>query len=59
MLYFGIAVLRLPSQAKLPDVQAAAEILIRGLDAAEVAGKLWIIRGEQFLEYRVISEDAI
>ncbi|MEG4484002.1 DUF5615 family PIN-like protein [Microcoleus sp. D2_18a_B4] len=32
-------------------------ILIRGLDAAEVAGKLWIIRGEQLLEYQAISED--
>jgi predicted nuclease of predicted toxin-antitoxin system len=38
-------------------LQAAVEILIRGLDAAEVAGKLWIIRGEQLLEYQAISED--
>ena len=49
--------LRLPSQAKPQDLQAAVEILIRGLDATEVAGKLWIIRGEQLLEYQAISED--
>ena len=55
--YSGIVVLRLPSQAKPQDLQAAVEILIRGLDAAEVAGKLWIIRGEQLLEYQAISED--
>jgi hypothetical protein len=48
-------VLRLPSQAKPQDLQAAVEILIRGLDAAEVAGKLWIIQGEQLLEYQAIS----
>ena len=55
--YCGIVLLRLPSQAKPQDLQAAVEILIRGLDAAEVAGKLWIIRGEQLLEYQAISED--
>jgi predicted nuclease of predicted toxin-antitoxin system len=53
--YCSIVVLRLPSQAKLQDLQAAVEILIRGLDAAEVAGKLWIIQGEQLLEYQAIS----
>ena len=55
--YCGIVLLRLPSQAKPQDLQAAVEILIRGLDAAEVAGKLWIIRGEKLLEYQAISED--
>ena len=55
--YSGIVVLRVPSQAKPQDLQAAVEILIHGLDAAEVAGKLWIIRGEQLLEYQAISED--
>jgi hypothetical protein len=49
--------LRLPSQSKPQDLPAAVEILIRGLDAAEVAGKLWIIRGEQLWEYQAISED--
>ena len=55
--YSGIVLLRLPSQAQPQDLQAAVEILIRGLDAAEVAGKLWIIRGEQLLEYQAISSD--
>ncbi|MEG3991207.1 hypothetical protein QUA13_29490, partial [Microcoleus sp. S28C3] len=55
--YSGIVVLRLPSQAQPQDLQAAVEILIRGLDAAEVAGKLWIIRREQLLEYQAISSD--
>ncbi len=55
--YSGIVLLRLPSQSKPQDLQAAVEILIRGLEAAEVAGKLWIIRGEQLLEYQAISED--
>lgn len=55
--YSGIVLLRLPSQSKPQDLQLAVEILIRGLDAAEVAGKLWIIRGEQLLEYQAISED--
>ena len=55
--YSGIVLLRLPSQSKPQDLQAAVEILIRGLDAAEVAGKLWIIRGEQLWEYQAISED--
>ncbi|MEG5064172.1 hypothetical protein QUB33_11170 [Microcoleus sp. B3-A4] len=49
--------LRLPSQAKPQDWQGAVEILIRGLDAAEVTGKLWIIRGQQLLEYQAISEN--
>jgi hypothetical protein len=34
------------SQAKPQDLQAAAARLIRGLDVAEVASKLWIIPGE-------------
>jgi predicted nuclease of predicted toxin-antitoxin system len=55
--YSGIVLLRMPSQSKPQDLQLAVEILIRGLDAAEVAGKLWIIRGEQLLEYQAISED--
>ena len=55
--YSGIVLLPLPSPAKSQDVQAAGEILIRGLDAAEITGKLWIIRGEQLLEYQAISED--
>ena len=55
--YSGIVLLRMPSQSKPQDLQVAVEILIRGLDAAEVAGKLWIIRGEQLLEYQAISED--
>lgn len=57
--YLGIVLLRLPFQAKSQDLQAAVEILIRGLDVAEVAGRLWIIRGEKLLEDRAISEDAI
>ncbi len=55
--YSGIVLLRLPSQSKPQDLQLAVEILIRGLDAAEVAGKLGIVRGEQLLEYQAISED--
>jgi uncharacterized protein with PIN domain len=55
--YSGIVLLRLPSQSKPQDLAAAVEILIRGLDAAEVAGKLWIIRGEQLWEYQAILED--
>jgi hypothetical protein len=55
--YSGIVLLRLRSQSKPQDLQAAVEILIRGLDAAKVAGKLWIIRGEQLWEYQAISED--
>lgn len=50
--YPGIVVIRLPSQPTVEDLRFAVETLIRGLDEAEVEGKLWIIQQGRILEYQ-------
>ena len=50
--YTGIVVIRLPSRPSFEDWREAIEILISGLDVAEVEGKLWIIQSGRIQEYR-------
>jgi predicted nuclease of predicted toxin-antitoxin system len=56
--YSGIIILRLPGRSKFADWREAIETLIVGLAAADVTGKLWIIRNGNIQEYQAIdSED--
>lgn len=56
--YSGIAVIRLPSQVRLSDWELAIDTLILGLEAADIVGKLWVIRGGRIQEYQpIISEE--
>jgi predicted nuclease of predicted toxin-antitoxin system len=56
--YSGIVILRLPPRSKFGDWREAIETLIAGLEAADVTGKLWIIRNGNIQEYQAIdSED--
>jgi predicted nuclease of predicted toxin-antitoxin system len=55
--YPGIVIIRLPSQPTLEDLGFAVETLIRGLDEAEVDGKLWIIQQGRILEYQALDDD--
>jgi predicted nuclease of predicted toxin-antitoxin system len=57
--YSGIVIIRLPSRYTFADWREAIEILINGLESADVIGKLWIIQQEKILEYQAIeSEEA-
>jgi len=53
--YSGIVVLRLPARSKFADWREAIETLITGLEAADVTGKLWIIRNGNIQEYQPIE----
>ncbi|MEH1897577.1 MAG: DUF5615 family PIN-like protein [Nostoc sp.] len=53
--YSGIIVLRLPARSKFADWREAIETLIAGLEAADVAGKLWIISNGNIQEYQPIE----
>lgn len=55
--YAGIVLIRLPSRPTFEDWREAVETLIRGLDDAEVEGKLWIIQQGTIQEYRPSDED--
>ena len=55
--YPGIVVIRLPSRPSLEDWREAVETLIRGLDEAEVEGKLWIIQGKEIRQYQPVEEE--
>ncbi len=53
--YSGIIILRLPGRSKFADWREAIETLIAGLEAADVAGKLWIISNGNIQEYQQIE----
>ena len=50
--YAGIVVIRLTSRANFTEWREAIEMLILGLEQAEVFGKLWIIRQGTIQEYQ-------
>ena len=52
--YTGIIVIRLPARPNFEDYRAVTETLIAGLEAADVTGKLWIIRPGSIQEYQDI-----
>ncbi|MEH1905197.1 MAG: DUF5615 family PIN-like protein [Nostoc sp.] len=55
----GIVIIRLPSGYTFADWREAIEILITGLESADVIGKLWIIQQGKILESQAIeSEEA-
>ncbi|MEH2228131.1 MAG: DUF5615 family PIN-like protein [Nostoc sp.] len=57
--YSGIVIIRLSSRYTFADWREAIEILITGLESADVTGKLWIIQQAKILEYQAIeSEEA-
>ncbi|MBN3871923.1 DUF5615 family PIN-like protein [Nostoc sp. JL33] len=57
--YSGIVIIRLASRYTFADWREAIEILITGLESADVIGKLWIIQQGKILEYQAIeSEEA-
>src|SRR5437762_2761291 len=49
--YAGIAVLRLPRQPTLSDIDRAIDRLIAGLQAGSMAGRLWIVDSRRIREY--------
>lgn len=55
--YAGIVIIRLPSHYTFADWREVIEILILGLEQAEVAGKLWIIQGGTIQEYQPIEPE--
>ncbi|MBW4651197.1 MAG: DUF5615 family PIN-like protein [Kastovskya adunca ATA6-11-RM4] len=55
--YSGIAVIRLPKQPSPGDLREAVEILIAGLEQAEIEGKLWIIQRGAIQEYQPIEPE--
>lgn len=55
--YGGIVIIRLPPRHKLTDWREAIEILVAGLEAADVTGKLWIIQQGKILEYQTIEQE--
>jgi predicted nuclease of predicted toxin-antitoxin system len=55
--YAGVVIIRLPSRYTFADWQQAIEILIQGLEEAEVIGKLWVIQSGVIQEYQPIEPD--
>jgi len=55
--YSGIAVIRLPKQPNPGDLRETIEVLIVGLEQAEIAGKLWIIRRGVIQEYQPVEPE--
>jgi 23S rRNA A2030 N6-methylase RlmJ len=53
--YRGIIVVRLPPSPVFEDYRAVTETLIAGLEAADVTGKLWIVRQGNIQEYQDIE----
>ena len=53
--YAGIIVIRLRSRPTFADWSKAIEVLILGLENADVTGKLWIIRQGKIFEYQPIE----
>jgi predicted nuclease of predicted toxin-antitoxin system len=48
----GIAVLRLPPRSLDTDLWKACEVLVRGLRAVPITGRLWTVQGGRIREYR-------
>ena len=57
--YAGIVVIRLPPRPTFTYWREAIEVLILGLETANVTGKLWIIRQGKIFEYQPIETDEI
>ncbi len=57
--YVGIIVIRLPPRPTFAYWREAIEVLILGLETADVTGKLWIIRQRKIFEYQPIETDEI
>ncbi|BAU64737.1 MAG: hypothetical protein Kow0049_24570 [Stanieria sp.] len=57
--YAGIVVIRLPPRPTFAYWHEAIEVLILGLENADVTGKLWIIRQGKIFEYQPIETDEI
>lgn len=55
--YMGIIVIRLSARSKFEEWREAIDTLIAGLDAADVTGKLWIIRQGNIQEYQPLESD--
>ncbi|MEH2087337.1 DUF5615 family PIN-like protein [Nostoc sp.] len=55
--YSGIVIIRLPSRYTFADWREAIEILITGLESADVIDKLWIIQQGKILEYQAIESE--
>lgn len=55
--YAGIVVLRLSPRSRVDEWRETIEILIAGLEAADVTGKLWIIQQGQIMEYQPIEHE--
>ncbi|MBW4616471.1 MAG: DUF5615 family PIN-like protein [Desmonostoc vinosum HA7617-LM4] len=53
--YRGIIVIRLSPRPTFEDYRTVTETLIAGLEAADVTGKLWIIRQGSIQEYQDIE----
>lgn len=52
----GIVVVRLPKKPAPDDITFAVDTLIRGLRAASVTGKLWIVQGGRIREHQENGE---
>ena len=50
--FSGIAVIRLPGKPSREDILRALRTLASGLDASDIAGKLWIIQPGRIREYQ-------
>jgi predicted nuclease of predicted toxin-antitoxin system len=53
--YSGIIVIRLPSRPTFTYWREVIDVLILGLEAADVTGKLWIIKQGKVFEYQSID----
>ncbi len=49
--YSGIAVIRLPQQFVVEQIDDAMKTLIAGLEQSEVRGKLWVVQRGKIREY--------
>ncbi len=55
--YAGIVVIRLSSRSTFDDWREAIDTLIAGLEATDVAGKLWIIQKGNIREFLPIEDE--
>jgi len=53
--YTGIIVIRLPPRPAFADYRIITKTLIAGLEAADITGKLWMIREGSIQEYHDIE----
>lgn len=55
--YSGIVVLRLSPRSTFDERRAPIDVLIAGLEQADVTGKLWVIQDTRIQEYQPIEEE--